>query len=178
MFDVVWKAPKPAALNCPSILLNGRGDATRFDKNNRATLPVPTPHTITFDPPTEAGAKRYLLRLIVTSFEMTFVFSIDNHLLQVVSADFVPIHSYWNTSVIVGIGQRYHAIVEADPKFNLPYNPPRMATTGFEHLVPTVSVPYLLALITTKPESFAITPFSQLIQTQLRRALIRTGTFH
>lgn len=32
-----------------------------------------------------------------------------------VGADFVPIEPYWNTSVLVGIGQRYHVIVEADP---------------------------------------------------------------
>lgn len=60
-------------------------------------------------------AKRYLLRLINTSFDTTFVFSIDNHWLQVVGADFVPIEPYWNTSVLVGIGQRYHVIVEAEP---------------------------------------------------------------
>jgi FtsP/CotA-like multicopper oxidase with cupredoxin domain len=88
----------------------------------KAALDIPTPYTITFDPPTKTGAKRYLLRLINTSFDMTFVFSIDNHLLQVVGADFVPIHPYMNTSVLVGIGQRYHVIVEADPKSNLPYN--------------------------------------------------------
>lgn len=44
-----------------------------------------------------------------------FVFSIDNHLLQIVGADFVPIHSYMNTSVRIGIGQRYHVIVTANP---------------------------------------------------------------
>lgn len=59
--------------------------------------------------------KRYLLRLINTSFETTFVFSIDHHKLQIVGADFVPIHPYWNSSVLIGIGQRYHVIVEADP---------------------------------------------------------------
>lgn len=37
--------------------------------------------------------------------------------MQVVGADFVPIEPYWNTSVLVGIGQRYHVIVEADPDF-------------------------------------------------------------
>lgn len=79
---------------------------------------MPSPHTITFDRPTASRAKRYLLRLINTSFESTFVFSIDNHLLQIVGADFVPIHPYMNTSVLVGIGQRYHVIVTADPISN------------------------------------------------------------
>ena len=44
------------------------------------------------------------------------MFSIDNHTIQVIGADFVPINPYKNTSVLVGIGQRYHVIVEAsDP---------------------------------------------------------------
>jgi Multicopper oxidase len=90
---------------------------TRFNNNVKATLPIPEPYTITFDPPTPpARPKRYLLRLINTSFDSTFIFSIDGHMLQIVGADFVPIHSYWNTSVLVGIGQRYHVIVNAtDP---------------------------------------------------------------
>lgn len=35
-------------------------------------------------------------------------------MLQIVGADFVPIYPYRNTSVLVGIGQRYHVIVEAN----------------------------------------------------------------
>lgn len=31
-------------------------------------------------------------------------------------ADFVPIHNYSTTSILVAIGQRYHVIVEADPQ--------------------------------------------------------------
>ena len=59
--------------------------------------------------------KRYLLRVINTSFESSFIFSIDNHWLQIVSADFVPIEPYFNTSLVIGIGQRYNVIVEANP---------------------------------------------------------------
>ena len=59
--------------------------------------------------------KRYLFRIINTSFQSTFIFSIDNHLLQVVSTDFVPIFPYSTKSISVGIGQRYNVIVEADP---------------------------------------------------------------
>ena len=44
----------------------------------------------------------------------TFIFSIDNHMLRVVGADFVPINSYSTPSILVAIGQRYHVIVEAD----------------------------------------------------------------
>ena len=68
-----------------------------------------------FEAPKAGRVKRYLLRLINTSFESTFVFSIDNHNLQIVGADFVPIHPYKNETVTIGIGQRYHVIVEAKP---------------------------------------------------------------
>jgi hypothetical protein len=68
--------------------------------------------------------KRYLLRLINTSFESTFVFSIDNHMLQVVESDFVPIKPYMTNSVLVGIGQRYNVIVEAKPLPNGNTPPP------------------------------------------------------
>jgi Multicopper oxidase len=98
--------------------LNGVGNVTRYNNGVKNELPIPNPYTIHFEPPIGRRPKRYLLRLINTSFESTFVFSIDNHLLQIVGADFVPIHSYFNTSVLVGIGQRYHVIVTAAPRFN------------------------------------------------------------
>ena len=58
--------------------------------------------------------KRYLLRLIKTSFLTMFVFSIDNHLLQVISAYFVPIVPYYTRTSNVAISQRYNMVVEAD----------------------------------------------------------------
>ena len=48
--------------------------------------------------------KKYLLRLINTSVDTTFIFSIDNHTMQVVGSDFVPIHPYMKNHVLVGIG--------------------------------------------------------------------------
>lgn len=58
---------------------------------------------------------KYLLRLINGAAETTFVFSIDNHKFWVVSADFVAIEPYETDHVVVGIGQRYNIIVEANP---------------------------------------------------------------
>ena len=49
--------------------------------------------------------KRYLLRLINTSTDNTFIWSIDNHNITVVGADFVPINPYVTNSVLVGIGE-------------------------------------------------------------------------
>jgi Multicopper oxidase len=94
--------------------LNGIGNVTRYNNSVPNQLKIPQPYTINFDPPMKGQPKRYLLRLINTAFDATFVFSIDNHKLQIVSSDFVPIHEYTNTSVLVGIGQRYNVIVTAD----------------------------------------------------------------
>lgn len=49
--------------------------------------------------------KRYLLRLINTSVDTTFVFAIDNHWLKVITSDFVPIHPYVVDHIVVGIGR-------------------------------------------------------------------------
>jgi hypothetical protein len=111
-FDAIYNG-----LQYPSILLNGRGNLTRFSKTH-APLEIPEPYNITFDKQTGGRPKRYLLRLINTSFDTTFVFSIDNHNLTVIGADFVPIYPYSNTSVLVGIGQRYNVVVEAKPIVN------------------------------------------------------------
>ena len=98
------------------ILLNGFGDIHRFNNSISPTIKPKPPQNYTFEPPQPGKPnKKYLLRVINTSFDTTFVFSIDNHLLQVVSADFVPILPYRNTSILVGIGQRYNVIVEANP---------------------------------------------------------------
>lgn len=107
--------------NNPSTLLNGHGNVTRFRNSQEALLKVPQPYSITFEPlplQQQGKPKKYLLRLINTSFGSTFVFSIDNHKFKVVGADFVPIIPYNATSVLVGIGQRYHIIVEANPHPN------------------------------------------------------------
>ena len=78
---------------------------------------IPTPYTLIFQSNATTGRPpRYLLRLINTSFQTTFVFSIDNHMLTVVEADFVPIQGYNTTHLHIGIGQRYQVIVEALPQ--------------------------------------------------------------
>ncbi|MCJ1455268.1 hypothetical protein MMC28_005622 [Mycoblastus sanguinarius] len=100
----------------PSILLNGRGNATQFNSIAtplHETHDIPTPYTIRFDQP-----KRYLIRLINTSMASTFIFSIDNHYLYIVGADFVPVLPYRRESILVAIGQRYHIVVIADPQCN------------------------------------------------------------
>ena len=101
-----------------SILLNGVGNVNQFSGKNINTSPIPPIYQLHFekqDISLPSRAKRYLLRLINTSFDSTFIFSIDNHWLKIIGADFVPIEPYYNTTLLIGIGQRYNVIVEADP---------------------------------------------------------------
>lgn len=113
-FEAIW-----TELEYPSILLNGVGNVTRYNNTVNATFgvkDVPQPYNITFSsPPPKGRPKRYLLRLINVSFESIFVFAIDNHLLTVVSTDFVSIQPYVTKTVTIGIGQRYNVIINAQP---------------------------------------------------------------
>ena len=109
------------------MLLGGTGNITRFyGPTKTPTNPwgynsstVPDGFEIVFNstaPNPKTGARRYLLRVINTSYSTEIRFSIDNHYLTVVEADFVPVLPTLNvTSILVAIGQRYHVIVEAKP---------------------------------------------------------------
>jgi Multicopper oxidase len=96
----------------PTVLLGGIGNLTRCQPSI-----IPTqfhdPFTLDFQ-----KGKKYLLRVINTAYDSAFLFSIDNHKLTVVSADFVPVTPSSDpvTSIAVQIGQRYNVIVEADPQ--------------------------------------------------------------
>ncbi|TVY80724.1 Laccase [Lachnellula suecica] len=96
-----------------SILLNDAGrykcTGPEIEKGNCTTAPP------LFTKVIETG-KKYLLRLINTSVDTTFVFAVDNHNLTVIGMDFVPIVPYTARGVLVGIGQRYHVILEAKPQ--------------------------------------------------------------
>lgn len=56
----------------------------------------------------------YRLRIVNGAADTHFKFSIDNHTLQVIATDFVPIVPYNTTMVSIGMGQRYDVIVNAD----------------------------------------------------------------
>ena len=79
-------------LDTPDILLNGRGNVTNYNNKVRSKTPIKNPYHIAFEAPQPGKRnKKYLLRIINASFDTTFVFSIDNHKLQIVTSDFVPI---------------------------------------------------------------------------------------
>ncbi|GME66055.1 Multicopper oxidase [Neofusicoccum parvum] len=60
----------------------------------------------------EAGT-RYRMRLVNAAADNHFRFMIDNHTLEVIANDFVPIVPYNTTQLSIGMGQRYDVIVTA-----------------------------------------------------------------
>lgn len=56
----------------------------------------------------------YRLRIVNGAIDSHFKFSIDNHTLQVIASDLVPIQPYTTEILNIGIGQRYDVIVTAD----------------------------------------------------------------
>ncbi|KAK3305296.1 Cupredoxin [Chaetomium strumarium] len=56
----------------------------------------------------------YRVRLINAAMDIFFMFSIDNHTMEVIANGLVPIQPF-NTSIVsIGIGQRYDVIIRAD----------------------------------------------------------------
>ena len=102
-----FQATYPIGLTDPSIVLNGRGNITRF-LGIANTTDIPETYNVTFEP-----GKRYLMRLINTAFETGFSFSIDGHEFDVVENDLVPVEPYTVNNIVVHIGQRYNIVVQA-----------------------------------------------------------------
>lgn len=75
-----------------NILINGTG---QFGWG-----PKPEKYTIWLD-----EGQAHMLILVNTAVDTTFVFSIDNHTLEVIEADFVPIKPYNTTHIKIGIGK-------------------------------------------------------------------------
>ncbi|KAL1889965.1 hypothetical protein Sste5346_008543 [Sporothrix stenoceras] len=63
---------------------------------------------------TFVAGQRYRLRLVNAAADTQFRFSIDNHTLSVIAADFVPIVPYTAESVSISMGQRYDVVVTAN----------------------------------------------------------------
>jgi FtsP/CotA-like multicopper oxidase with cupredoxin domain len=56
----------------------------------------------------------YLMRLVNGAADTHFDFMIDNHTIQVIASDFVPIVPYYTDVLSIGMGQRYDIIVTAN----------------------------------------------------------------
>ncbi|PWY93085.1 hypothetical protein BO94DRAFT_564237 [Aspergillus sclerotioniger CBS 115572] len=90
-------------INMESITINGNGSYQgRYPKNRYRQRVEPN--------------KRILLRLINASTDTAYIFSIDDHELEVIGADLVPVHPYNKTHLFIGIGQRYHVILRTKPE--------------------------------------------------------------
>ena len=105
-------APPPPQMD--TILLNGTGtyNCTSWSTKNPGQ---PCPQTLGIFEAIFRRGRSYLVRLINTSAAAAFVFSVDKHMMKVIGADFVSIKPYYTEAVYVGIGQRYHVIIEANP---------------------------------------------------------------
>lgn len=64
------------------------------------------------------AGQRYRIRLVNSAADTHFKFGIDNHTLEVIQTDFVPIVPYNTTYVSIGMGQRYDVIVTASETTN------------------------------------------------------------
>ncbi|KAI9664629.1 MAG: hypothetical protein M1821_006075 [Bathelium mastoideum] len=91
-------APGPPADN---ILINGT------NKNAKNTTGSYSVTKIT-------AGKKYRLRLINTAVDNQIRVSLDNHLLQVMTTDFVPVKPTYNQTILLGIGQRYDVVINAN----------------------------------------------------------------
>ncbi|PSR84150.1 laccase 3 [Coniella lustricola] len=90
------------AVVMPTSLINGT------NVYNNSGVEVGSRFETTF----EAG-KKYRLRLVNSGASNHFRFMIDNHTMEVISADFVPIHPYNTTDLSIGAGERYDVVVTA-----------------------------------------------------------------
>ncbi|KAK0723520.1 multicopper oxidase-domain-containing protein [Lasiosphaeria miniovina] len=97
--------PKPSFPTMNSVLINGHGNFAGAFPRDKFNMTV-------------TKGKKYLLRIINTSVDTTYIFSIDNHEFTVMSSDFVPVQPYNVSHIAVGIGQRYHVVLNAVPLDN------------------------------------------------------------
>ncbi|EOD46054.1 putative multicopper oxidase protein [Neofusicoccum parvum UCRNP2] len=94
-------------LNGPPTLENGLINGTNV-YNNSGTVTGSR-----FETTFEVG-QSHRLRLVSGAIDTHFKFSIDNHTMQVIANDLVPIVPYNTTVLNIGMGQRYDVIVTAD----------------------------------------------------------------
>jgi laccase len=77
-------------------LINGKMVSNRGGEYERTTL---------------QQNKKHRVRLINMSVDNHFMVSLDNHQMEVIASDFVPIVPYNTTHIFLGIGQRYDVII-------------------------------------------------------------------
>ncbi len=58
--------------------------------------------------------RKYRLRLINISSDSFFRVSLDNHVMQVMTSDFIPIKPFYTETLLMAIGQRYDVVITAN----------------------------------------------------------------
>ncbi|PNS15351.1 Iron transport multicopper oxidase [Sphaceloma murrayae] len=111
--DLVKQVMEPAKTNkgpplSDNVLINGKMNYPCSAKEGTKCKPNAGLSKFKF----RAG-KKHRLRIINSSADGTYKFSIDNHNLTVIANDFVQIEPYTTNVVTLGVGQRADIIVEA-----------------------------------------------------------------
>lgn len=97
LYDQAKVAPGPPTSD--TVLVNGR----MVSKEGGAY------YTTTLTP-----GKKHLLRFVNTGINDWFHVTLDGHQFQVIAADFVPVTPFYINELVLGVGQRYDVIVEAN----------------------------------------------------------------
>lgn len=98
-----------------NILIQGKNN---FDCSNTSLPCIPDAGIAVFK---LTAGKSHRMRLISTSAEATLKISLDDHILEVIANDFVPIEPYNTTVVTLGVGQRSDVIIHANQAANSSY---------------------------------------------------------
>ncbi|KAK1980438.1 multicopper oxidase [Colletotrichum cereale] len=93
----------------PPTLDNGLINGTNVYGDDDSTSQTGHRYNVTW----KAGTS-YRMRLVNAAVDTHWKFSIDNHTMQVIASDLVPITPYTTTVLNMGMGQRYDIIVTAD----------------------------------------------------------------
>lgn len=95
-----------------SILVNGRGQY--FDPRNNESSNTPFERLFMYE-----SDSQYRIRLINGGSAFALVFSIDEHILQVISSDGAPFsRPIFADQIVIGLGERYDAIINVTATLN------------------------------------------------------------
>ncbi|KAF2201578.1 putative extracellular dihydrogeodin oxidase/laccase [Delitschia confertaspora ATCC 74209] len=95
-----------------SFVMNGKGVFPCDSKNDTRCIGKKERHELVFQ-----RGKKYKFALVNSGSLLTIKFWIDGHKFTVINNDFVAVKPYTTDVLIVGIGQRYEIIVEANASF-------------------------------------------------------------
>ncbi|KAK0636757.1 multicopper oxidase-domain-containing protein [Bombardia bombarda] len=108
-------------------------------------------------------SQSHMLILVNTAVDTTFVFSVDDHILEVIEMDFVPIVPYTTDHLKIGIGQRYHILIRG---LDNPYEAERYGNY------------WMRAVPARKCSKFAFGPDEQMGIIRYNQSLLANASLH